>query len=161
MYKTERELVCRFVRRLSKPRNPWGTVRVSREFFYQRGRADVLALTDDGDHLIAFEAKLTKWRQALHQAYRNRCFAQSSYVLLPRAIAMAAERWSEEFRRRNVGLCYIEGARIVVVLAPDKLAPLEPWLWNQASEAVRKNRDARRRTRSRRTQNLQRSKVAV
>jgi hypothetical protein len=77
--------------------------------------------------MIAFEAKLEKWRVALHQAYRNRCFAHRSYVVLPARAARAALRSSAEFTRRGVGL---------VVVTPDGLrclvdAPLgTPWqMW--------------------------------
>jgi hypothetical protein len=52
---TEQQLVNRFVRSLRKKQSPWGIVKVSLEFDYQRGRPDILAVTEDG-HLIAFEA---------------------------------------------------------------------------------------------------------
>ena len=54
-----------------------GPVRVTPEFFDSRGRTDVVAVDQD-ETLIAFEAKLTDWKTALHQAYRNTCFAHTS-----------------------------------------------------------------------------------
>src|SRR5258708_2111647 len=159
VYRTERALVRALIAELRNRRSPWGTVAVSREFDYQRGRADVLALSEDGSHLIAFEAKLKRWRVALHQAYRNTCFAHSSYVVLPREATMTAQRWCGEFSRRNVGLCYIQNGKIKIVFTPDKQAPLEPWLLTAAAAAVRGN--ARRRPSDCGPQNLRKARHAV
>jgi hypothetical protein len=148
MHKGEHSLVREFVRRLRSSRSPWGKVQVAREFSYQRGRADVLALQDKGDHLIAFEAKLIRWRDALHQAYRNTCFAHTSFVLLPRRTAMIAERYEAEFRRRNIGLCYLEKDEVVVVHSPETQTPIEPWLLDQARAAARKSSNGPTRSRS-------------
>src|SRR5271170_3547295 len=63
MYSSEKKLVEQFVRLLDSQKNPWGPLSVLCEFFYARGKADVVALTD-GDVLIAFEAKLKDWRYA-------------------------------------------------------------------------------------------------
>jgi hypothetical protein len=139
MHKVEDNLVREFVRQLRSSHSPWGKVRIAREFSYQRGRADVLALQDKGNHLVAFEAKLVRWRDALHQAYRNTCFAHTSFVLLPRRTAIIAERYEAEFRRRNIGLCYLEKGEVIVVHSPDAQNPIEPWLLDQARAAARKN----------------------
>ena len=146
MHKTERNLVRQFVRGLRDVSCPWGKVGVSREFDYSRGRADLVVAAEDGNHLIAFEAKLKRWRDALQQAYRNLCFAHSSYVILPRRTALRAQLYAGEFAYRNVGLCYIERDRINVVLTSEKSIPIEPWLLDAALGAVKDQTDAGRRT---------------
>ncbi len=78
-YKNEQHLVETFLRSLTEC-SPWGSVNTSSEFFYQRGKTDVVAVDEDG-LVIAFEAKLTRWKKALQQAYRNTCFAHRSYVV--------------------------------------------------------------------------------
>ncbi len=111
---------------------PWGTVRVGEEFFYQRGRTDVIAVTKEGC-VLDFEAKLTRWRDALHQAYRNTCFAHRSYVVLPESTAKLAAQYLSEFQKRSVGLCYItESCEVVVALEASSVTPLLPWLSEQA-----------------------------
>ena len=88
-FTSEQTLVDTFVGLLETNRSPWGEVRLAREFDYSRGRTDVVAVAD-ADTLIAVEAKLTDWKYALHQAYRNTCFAHRSFVLLPKEAAIAA-----------------------------------------------------------------------
>jgi hypothetical protein len=161
MYKRECNLVRHFVQRLRGGACPWGTVRVSCEFQYDRGRTDILALADDGEHLIAFEAKLEKWRDALDQAYRNTCFAHSSYVVLPYRVALRAQRYPLDFEYRNVGLCYIDGDQIVAVLSPQKQAPPERWLLDEARSAVEEQTDAGKRSRTSRSQDLRKARNAV
>lgn len=130
-YRTERCLVDHFVRHLQEEAEDWALASVAEEFFYQRGRTDVIAVTKDGN-VLAFEAKLTRWRDALQQAYRNRCFAHQSYVVLPERTARLAERYPAEFSRRAVGLCYLGEEEMVVLFKPMSAAPLQPWLTQQA-----------------------------
>ncbi len=131
----EKMLVESFVSRLSDGDSPWGTVRVATEFFYQRGRTDIVAHTED-DSVIAVEAKLKDWRYALHQAFRNRCFAHRSYVLLPKETALRAFRFDGEFDRRQVGICYLETTGIVVLKSASDLAPIQPWLSLRAKQHI-------------------------
>lgn len=130
-FETERMLVDSFAILLASSRTPWGQVRFAREFDYSRGRTDVVALTST-DTLIAIEAKLRDWKSALHQAYRNTCFAHHSFVLLPKAAALVALAFSAEFESRGVGLCYIDGAKLVVVQDSPHTLPVEPWLASKA-----------------------------
>lgn len=154
MYKNESTFVRHFVRRLSLPNSPWGRLAVSREFGFNRGRADIVALSGNGKCLIAFEAKLEKWRDALQQAYRNTCFAHSSYVALPRHVAMRATKHSQDFIFRNVGLCYIEGDRIAILLRARAKQPLQPWLLDAAVACVRTESKRNGRTRTNRPPDL-------
>jgi hypothetical protein len=134
MYRFESNLVDEF---LSATRSTaaWGQMRTSTEFDYQRGRTDIIAIDRDGA-LIAFEAKLEKWRGALQQAYRNTCFAHRSYVLLPEKTALIASKYLAEFERRKVGLCYLSNGKLVVVYEPPLVAPIQPWLSKVAIDAI-------------------------
>lgn len=130
LYSSERVLVEDFLERLSST-SPWGKVTTSLEFFYQRGRTDIIAVDETGA-VIAFEAKLRRWKDALQQAYRNTCFAHRSYVVLPKTIAEAAHRHSEAFARRGVGICYVDGDIIVILHDASEAHPLQPWLSDKA-----------------------------
>lgn len=54
--------------------------------------------------LVAFEAKLKDWQQALRQAYRYRYFSNQSIVVMPVETAKAAERNLSVFQEMGVGL---------------------------------------------------------
>lgn len=145
IYKSEKSFVNTFVRHLRTHQSIWGEVEIGREFDYQRGRTDVLVLSKQG-RLIAFEAKLTKWREALHQAYRNTCFAHQSYVLLPLASALLAQRFIEEFERRNVGLCCLNRGRVAMLRKATIQTPLQPWLLEAAVKRARGDSGRKSRT---------------
>ena len=130
-FANEHALVTLFVARMSANASPWGAVSTATEFYYQRGRTDIVACTPD-DLVIAIEAKLQDWRTALHQAFRNRRFAHRSYVLLPKPIALRAHRYAAEFQRRLVGLCYLDNAEIVLLHDAVLCEPVEPWLSSRA-----------------------------
>jgi hypothetical protein len=134
-YRSERQLVRDFVRSLAK--SPWGPLTVAREFDYQRGRADVVGVCDAG-LVVAFEAKLTRWRRALQQAYRNTCFAHRSYVVLPWATAQVAQKYSAEFEKRRVGLCTVHSGQLLVLHEARNATPLQPWLAAAASSQARR-----------------------
>ncbi|TKJ43760.1 hypothetical protein CEE36_03475 [candidate division TA06 bacterium B3_TA06] len=57
---------------------------------------------------LAFEMKLRNWKRALVQAFRYRCFAHKSYVLLDRAHVDPARKQIEMFQKSNVGLLSID-----------------------------------------------------
>ncbi len=134
-YSSEDSLVEDFCSILKSDEHPWGQLQIEREFDYNRGRTDVVAIDRSGD-VIAFEMKLERWRQAVHQAYRNTCFAHRSYVVLPESIAVRAQRSCFEFVRRSVGLCYIKVNTIIVVLPATHQVPLQPWLSRIAVSTV-------------------------
>lgn len=126
-FANEKMLVDRLLSLLQSQATFCGPVHVTPEFFYSRGRTDVVAVDQDAT-LIAFEAKLTDWKTALHQAYRNTCFAHSSYVVLPKKTALAAVQFVGEFEKRGVGLCYVDESALVVLRASSHNEPIEPWL---------------------------------
>jgi len=134
-YSSEDSLVKDFCSVLRSNEHPWGQLHMKREFDYNRGRADLIAIDFGGD-VIAFEMKLERWKQAVHQAYRNTCFAHRSYVVLPESTTRRAQRSCYEFIRRSVGLCYIKANAIVVVLPATHQIPLQPWLSSIAVSAI-------------------------
>jgi len=142
VFPTEQTLVDTFIDLLKANGTPWGELRFTCEFDYSRGRTDVVAV-GHSDTLIAVEAKLEDWRYALHQAYRNTCFAHRSFVLLPKVAALAAASFLVEFERRGVGLCYIDGASLVVLHDSPRVSPLEPWLASEAISEIRRSNDAK------------------
>ncbi len=132
-YANEQDLVDDFLDHLSRS-SPWGRISTRPEFPYQSGRTDIVAV-DEAGHVLAFEAKLLKWRNALQQAYRNTCFAHRSYVVLPKEVAMRASRAGAAFNSRQVGICYLEdGVQILQEAAVVK--PLQPWLSARATQHV-------------------------
>ena len=116
---------------------PWEIRRVGSEFFYQRGRTDIVAVTEAGK-VFAFEAKLIKWREALNQAYRNCCFAHRSFVVLPRDTAIRASQYCDAFSLRGVGICYVDKGRLVVLQDAKESEPMEPFLFNRALNHIEK-----------------------
>lgn len=142
MFKTEQDLVNCFVTQLlrsNKLRCEVDGVQLSAEFDYIRGRTDLVALSLEGE-LLAFEAKLTRWRIALHQAYRNTCFSDRSYVVLPLHVALRAAEFEQEFAIRKVGLCGISDGTLHVLLNAPRSIPTEPWLGERAREHIRVSR---------------------
>ena len=127
-FTSEAKLVEDFVFALDAAETPWGaSFATETEFDYARGRADVVGVSSGGE-VIAFEAKLVRWRDALHQAYRNTCFAHRSYVLVPECIARRAASRIGEFERRGVGLCSIGAEGLTVVHDAPRREPIQPWL---------------------------------
>jgi hypothetical protein len=144
-YDSECDLVQDLVRFLGGRRGSaeWRADGIAREFFYARGRTDVIAVRDG--ELLAFEAKLTRWRDALHQAYRNRCFANRSYVVVPSAIGARLLRHEVEFTRRKVGLCAVSSSReVTVLIESDASEPWQEWLAHQALAVLDGGKGCRR-----------------
>lgn len=105
------------------------------EFEYSRGRTDLIAIVGDGA-VVAIEAKLDRWREALHQAYRNRCFAHVSYVALPERAAAIALRCEAEFRDRAVGLVVVTPGGSRCAIRAEAGTPIEPWLTERARRTI-------------------------
>lgn len=133
IYSTEKDLVDSFLAYITG--NPWDIVNYGMEFNYMRGRADVVAFSLSNE-LIAIEAKLSRWRIALQQAFRNKCFADKSYVLLPDSVAKVASRYEYEFDRRGIGICCIQDGHICIVKEAIAEEPIQPWLRQAAIQYV-------------------------
>lgn len=139
-YRFEADLVRDFVLFLSsrQAQAEWAAAHVSREFDYARGRTDLVALSGDGE-VLAFEAKLTRWRDALDQAHRNRCFAHRAYVVVPGPVGERALAHEVEFRRRKVGLCVVSSSDdVTILIEPDPGEPWQPWLSEVAAAEAEK-----------------------
>ena len=130
-YRYEKELVEDFLCIFVTNEMPWPVLRYGDEFFYGRGKTDVVALAQNGK-VLAFEAKLKNWRYALQQAYRNTCFSHLSYVLLPYKIAVEAWKYQEEFSKRKVGICYIIDNQIIILHEAIFTNPIQPSLSERA-----------------------------
>lgn len=140
-FRTEEALVRAFVAGLHANGGPWKVRSAAREFDYQRGRTDVVAVSGAG-RVLSFEAKLERWKDAMHQAYRNTCFAHMSYVLLPEPVALRAKVSIEEFNIRGVGICTVRAGKPVVIHQSQATQPLQPWLSERATAAAKPVRSA-------------------
>lgn len=135
-YLAEEDLVQDLITGLHGLFDQAGAFAIGREFYFQRGRTDVVVLAAS-ERIIAFEAKLLKWRAALQQAYRNTCYAHRSYIALPVAVAQRASRFTYEFHRRAVGLCSVEASEVRVLIEARYVEPIEPWLTDDARTVIR------------------------
>jgi hypothetical protein len=134
-YSSEMDLVKSICDILISDRSPWGSLNISLEFSFQRGRADIVAV-DSSSHLIAYEAKLSRWRDALLQAYRNTCFAHYSYVILPYHVATRVSMASDDFRRHSVGLVAASPSELDVLIPSPFHDPIQPWLSESAIDLI-------------------------
>lgn len=134
-YSNEKELLEEFLEFLRSDQSPWGKVQIGTQFSYSRGRTDIIAVTENQE-VIAFEVKLSDWREAAHQAYRNTCFANHSYVVLPIIAAKRAAINTEEFRRRNIGICSVQDDVILILEPAPKSNPIQPWLYDRAVSSL-------------------------
>lgn len=133
VYRTESEFVGSFLAQLRFTTE--SRLRFATEFNFDRGRPDVIAV-DQAGVLFAFEAKLKRWREALHQSNRNRCFANATYVVVPETTARLAARYEAEFRRRRVGLCYPAEDGLVQLIDAPHSEPWQPWLHQRATSEI-------------------------
>jgi predicted RecB family endonuclease len=137
MFELESQLVGELEGILVSADNPFSQLALAFEFNYQAGKVDVIATNDCGE-LFAFEAKLTRWRIAVNQAYRNTSFSHYSYVVLPASAARNAVKWRHEFERRGIGLCSLGVDGMTVEIPASKRTPLLPWLTDSAMEYIGK-----------------------
>lgn len=135
MFTKESQLVDALAHLLHSDYTSFQCARVAFEFNFQSGRADVVGISIGGE-VLAFEAKLANWKEAMHQAYRNASFAHSCYVVVPFGAAKNAFRAEREFKRRGVGLCTIREFGIEVLIPACCKKPLLPWLSEDAKEFI-------------------------
>jgi hypothetical protein len=132
-FKTEANLVKRFVRSLKAGETAFGVLQITTEWDHRSGYVDVLA-RDSDNNLIAFEAKLKDWKRAFHQAYRNTAYANQAYILLPAKEAQKALQYREEFDLRGIGLCSIQAGRVEVLVEAAEQEALLTWLRSRAHD---------------------------
>jgi len=133
-FPNERALVEAIAEDLASDRSPWPNLILAREFNYSRGRTDIVGVDEHGN-VIAFEAKLSRWRLALCQAYRNTAFAHYSYVVLPPAAALRAARSIGDFARHSVGLCSASPSGVEILIEAPYADPVLPGLTSLAASA--------------------------
>jgi len=134
-YPSEKHLVESVSSQLSSGKSPWPPLALSHEFNFVGGRADIIALDAEG-RVLAFEAKLSRWRSAVNQAYKNTAFAHFSYVVLPEPSALVAAQAPEQFRLRSIGLCAACPDGLAVVFEAPQISPLLPGLTTEAAQAT-------------------------
>jgi hypothetical protein len=130
-YTLEQHLVSDFLGRLVDDSYVYGISGVATEFFYQSGCTDVVVSTVSGQ-VIAFEAKLDRWQVALNQAYRNRCFAHQSFVVLPERTVPRALSQLDFFVRHGIGIVSVSKTSVVNVLDSKPGYPIFGWLTDRA-----------------------------
>ncbi len=131
LFDTESALVDQFIALIGLDSSPWGSLQITTEWDYRTGITDVLARTTDG-RIVAFEAKLSDWRRAAHQAYRNTTFATRAYVVLPSVVAERIRVHEQVFERYGVGLCSVNADNIKILIEARETKPLLPWLYERA-----------------------------
>jgi hypothetical protein len=139
MFQLESQLVRELESLLIRSENPFAQLALGFEFNYVEGRVDVIGANDDDD-LFSFEAKLKRWKTAVHQAYRNTSFSHYSYVVLPADAAHHAVKRRHEFERRGVGLCAVDQNGLTIHIPAARKQPLRPWLTDNAIEYIREEK---------------------
>lgn len=109
--------------------------KVTHEFGYSTGWTDIVGI-GRSNALHAIEAKLQKWREALNQARKNRCYAHYCYVALPESAAKNALSQGHEFRKLGVGLLIVTAGEAQLAIRPKRNAPLLPWVTKVAVETL-------------------------
>ncbi len=130
-YLTERSLVNDLSFVVKEKGSPVPCRKIIHEFDYSSGRTDLLGLGQQ-DEVHAFETKLSKWREALHQARRNACFAHYCYVALPIKAASTALKFEREFIKHGIGLVVLGMRQAELAIKPRRNDPLLPWLTKAA-----------------------------
>ena len=134
-YEQEVTLVDQLAALVSQGSVAWLRQTLVREFDYSSGRTDLLTLTVT-DHVVAFEAKLTNWRKAMDQAWRNTSFANEVYVVLPRACSRPALQHRADFEDSGVGLCVMDENGVDMLWNSRNHKPVIPWLHHKARASL-------------------------
>lgn len=82
--------------------------------------------------IIAIEAKINDWQQAIHQASRNTWFSSESYVYMPAHVVKSKTRIAAA--RAGVGIIVFDGVRsFVAVKAAERALPVSGGSWKVAN----------------------------
>ena len=88
-------------------------------------------------HVVAVEAKLSRWRDAILQAESYLQFANQSFVALPSILATNNDKLLRQCRERGVGVLGVEPESVHLISAARTSQPRSPdWVW-LVSRAVR------------------------
>jgi hypothetical protein len=131
-YRYESDLVSDFINSIHLlPKHK--VVKSFKEFDYQRGRADICALSSSQD-LICIEAKLKNWKSAFHQAYKNTSYSHYSYILVPEKLVSTFENRQISTRYDGIGIISMGDRGLSMIKKAKKNKPIQPWLTKQAIE---------------------------
>lgn len=137
-------------RRLFAPpdRTSRAVERLERVGLLDRGARSSFSLVDrfprDAE-VVAVEAKLRRWREAVDQATEYLRFANRSYVALPEETVASTRGLLPLCRSRRVGVIAVSGSRAEVVREAPLHEPKSPgWVWlvARALESGRESRDS-------------------
>lgn len=90
--------------------------------------------------IVAIEAKMTAWREAIDQAIANLWFASHSYILVPALKCISLVR--DEAAKYGIGVLVFDGKKTRTILRPRKNeipASYGSWLISEFAAGVRKN----------------------
>jgi hypothetical protein len=96
----------------------------------QRGVLEAATAGVSGDQIpftnvVAIEAKLKDWSRALVQAYRNKQFAEESWVLIDHAYARSALTNATRFAHSGVGLASLDSSgNLFIHVVSERREPL-------------------------------------
>lgn len=82
--------------------------------------------------LVAVEAKLTRWRDALRQARRYAYFANHVYIAIVARLADRVDRGS--LYRARCGLLAVEAHRAFIAVPSPRRKPVDPTMFRNCSE---------------------------
>lgn len=84
------------------------------------------------ENSYAFEMKLTNWKQALHQAYRYKSFANSVFVIMDDDHVNAACKNILLFQRANIGLASVKNnGKLIIHFQPELETPFSESIFNK------------------------------
>jgi hypothetical protein len=136
MFRYEKDLIDTFLHHIDNSPNNWAFDIIIREFDYKNGKTDILA--SKSNHLIAFEAKLSKWKKAVNQAYRNTIYANYSYVVLPESTGSTAFQNIDFFQKHGVGLILVNNEKAWIALSANHIKTNTNWITRKAKHFVEK-----------------------
>lgn len=96
-------------------------------------------LSQQFEKVVSIEGKLSNWRQALSQAYRNRLFSMYSYVVMDGKNVRPALKGLAQFKKLGVGLAIgsADTESVRILYRPPMAKPISSIFYLQATEAMR------------------------
>lgn len=135
IFRYEEDLIQIFISHIENGNGNFNFSNIIREFNYNNGKTDILGLSSE-KKLYAFEAKLTKWKYAVNQAYRNTIFANYSYVVMPERLDMTVLKNIHFFEKRNVGLILVDHNSYRLVINAQRLESKRNWISDKANKLI-------------------------
>jgi hypothetical protein len=135
IFKKEKDLIKAFISHIKNNQYDVNLVAWSFEFNFSGGRTDIIAENTERK-VYAFEAKLHNLKKVMNQAYRNTSFADYSFVVLPENRKHAVSKLAAEFKRRKIGLVFVNEEKAWTEIDASHHFPLLPWLKDKADKAL-------------------------